>query len=365
MAAITKRISPRTGNISYRVQIRMRGYERLEATFGRLVDARDWAKQTESDLKAGRHLEKIEAKKHTLEELIDRYVRDIVPRKKSGAKQARQLDWWKEHYGKRLLSDINPALVTEARDLLKRTGGRVKDAKGRPVSEEGASNATVNRYLAALSHVFTIASKEWQWVYDNPVLRVSRLKEPRGRVRYLKDGEQERLLEACKASKNPDLYPAVLLALSTGARRMEIWGVRWEQVDFEQELIVLHDTKNQERRVLPIKGRALEMLRERSRVRSLETDLVFPSRKDPKKPMDFRAPWEKALKQAEIENFRWHDLRHSCASYLAMSGATPGEIAAVLGHKTLQMVKRYAHIGEAHTASVVERMNKRFMAEGA
>ena len=75
--------------------------------------------------------------------------------------------------------------------------------------------------------------------------------------------------------------------------------------------------------------------------------------------MDLRNPWEKALKKAEITDFRFHDLRHSAASYLAMNGATPGEIAAVLGHKTLQMVKRYAHLSEAHTASVVASMNAR------
>ncbi len=364
MATIVKRKSKRTGKVTYRVQIRMKGFDRLEATFDRRTDARDWAHQTEADLKAGKHIERAEAKKHTLNDVIERYVENVAPMKKSGMKQARQLDWWKERYGERLLSDITPALITEARDILKREGGRVQDAKGRPIPEDGASNATVNRYLAALSHVFTVASKEWQWVRDNPVLKVSRLKEPRGRVRYLENGEQERLLEACKASKNPDLYPAVILALSTGARRMEIWGVRWDQVDFPRELIVLHETKNQERRVLPIKGRALEILRERSRVRSLESDLIFPSRKDPKKPMDLRAPWEEALKQAGIENFRWHDLRHTAASFLAMNGATPGEIAEVLGHKTLQMVKRYSHLSEAHTATVVESMNKRFL-EGA
>lgn len=363
MANIEKRIG-KTGKVSYRAYIRLRGYPATSATFARLTDAKDWAQQTEADMKAGRHIERAEAKKHTLTELIERYCETVLPQKKSAATQKQQLEWWKDQYGEHLLSDITPALITEGRDRLEKKKSD-KESKGRRLKAgKGLSAASVNRYLAALSHVFTVASKEWQWVENNPVLKVSRKKEPRGRIRFLSDSERESLLNCCKGSSNPSLYPAVLLALSTGARRMEIWGLKWAQVDFSREVIVLHETKNDERRVLAIKGKALEVLRDLSMIRSLETDLVFPSLHDAKKPIDLRAPWSEALKKANIKDFRWHDLRHSAASYLAMSGATPGEIAAVLGHKTLQMVKRYAHLSEAHTASVVERMNKRFM-EGA
>ena len=109
---------------------------------------------------------------------------------------------------------------------------------------------------------------------------------------------------------------------------------------------------------------ALELLRERSKVRRIDTELVFPGRIDPSKPVDLRSPFETALKRAGIEDFRWHDLRHSAASYLAMNGASLAEIAEVLGHKTLAMVKRYTHLSEAHTAGVVERMNARIFAKG-
>jgi integrase len=84
--------------------------------------------------------------------------------------------------------------------------------------------------------------------------------------------------------------------------------------------------------------------------------MVFPGR-IPGEPVNIENHWQKALKTAGIENFRFHDLRHSAASYLAMNGATLPEIAGVLGHKSLQMVGRYAHLSEAHTANVVERMN--------
>ena len=226
--------------------------------------------------------------------------------------------------------------------------------------------ATIVRYLAVLSHVFGVAVKEWGWLEDNPLAKVRKPKEPRGRVRFLSDDERERLLAECK--RNPDLYAAVVLALSTGGRRMEILGLRWSQVDLIRRVAVLHETKNGERRVLPLTGPALELLRERSRVRRVDTDLVFPGRVKPRrssdhktlsepKPIDLRTPFATALRRAGIQDFRWHDLRHSAASYLAMNGASLAEIAEVLGHKTLQMVRRYAHLSEAHTAGVLERMN--------
>jgi integrase len=84
-------------------------------------------------------------------------------------------------------------------------------------------------------------------------------------------------------------------------------------------------------------------MRDHAKVRRIDTDLVFPGH-NPQQPIDLRAPWEAALRQAGIEDFRWHNLRHSCASYLAMNNATLAEIAEVLGHKTLSMVKRYSHL---------------------
>jgi integrase len=179
-------------------------------------------------------------------------------------------------------------------------------------------------------------------------------------VRFLDDAERERLLTACRESASPDLYPAVLLALSTGARQQEIIGLRWPQVDLARRMATLHETKNGERRVLPLAGPALDLLRERAKVRRIDSDLVFPGRTDPTKPVDLRTPFETALKRAGIADFHWHDLRHTAASYLAMNGASLAEIAEILGHKTLAMVKRYAHLSEAHTASVVEKMNARY-----
>jgi integrase len=152
----------------------------------------------------------------------------------------------------------------------------------------------------------------------------------------------------------------VVLALSTGMRQGEIMGLTWDVVDLNRGRAILHETKNGERRAVAIAGHALDLLKELGKVRRIDTALLFPAKGiTPKKPMDLRTPWEAAVKKAELADFHFHDLRHSAASYLAMNGASLAEIAEVLGHKTLQMVKRYAHLSEGHTARVVESMNSK------
>lgn len=112
---------------------------------------------------------------------------------------------------------MTPALISEQRAHL---------AKGTTVRHKKRSPATVNRYLISLSHVFTMAVREWGWMEQNPVQRVSKLKEPRGRVRFLSDEERDRLIKACRGSSDARLLPLVILAISTGARRGELVGLR-------------------------------------------------------------------------------------------------------------------------------------------
>ena len=353
MAYIQQRVTI-DGRTRYRALVRLKGHPAQTATFERKTDARRWAQQTEAAIREGRHFKSSEAKRHTLAELVDRYVRNVLPNKpKSLRIQTQQLAWWKEQIGNYTLADVTPALVAECRDKL---------ARGITPQKQQRSPATVNRYMAVLSHAFTIAVKEWGWLDDSPMRKVTKPRESAARVRFLTDDERTRLLQACEDSKNPHLYTVVVLALSTGARKSEIINLGWKDVDLNRGMIVLHETKNRERRALPLTGRALELIKELSKVRRLDTDLLFPGH-DPRQPMDLRAPWEAALKKAGIEDFRFHDLRHSAASYLAMSGASLMEIADVLGHKTLQMVKRYAHFSEQHTAGVVARMNEKIFGE--
>ena len=349
MAYIQERKSE-DGKIRYRVQVRLRGFPVTTATFERKTDAKLWAQQTESAMRQGRYFKTSESKKHSLAELVDRYIEQIIPTKpKNATVCTAQLLWWKKQIGHCLLSDITPALIGQYRDKLLQ--GITK--KGTP-----RSPATTVRYLAALSHALTIATKEWGWVDDNSMRKVTKPKEPRGRVRFLSDEEREVLLVACKASTNAYLYPVVVLALSSGMRRGEVMNLRWPDIDLQRGRIILHETKNGERRLVPVSGLALQLLQKLDKTRRIDTNLLFPAN-DPSQPIDLRFPWEKALKMAGIEDFRFHDLRHSAASYLAMNSASLAEIAEILGHKTLSMVKRYAHLSESHISKVLGRMNEK------
>jgi len=350
MANIEERRN-RDEQITYRAKIRLKGYPAQTATFNRKTDAKKWVQQVESAIREGRYFKTSEAKRHTLSEVIDRFVKNELPKLPKVQKlMTSQLLWWKNQIGHHILSDVTPALIAELRDKLYKQGTSTK---------RDIKSATVNRYLTALSIAFSTAVKEWGWLDDTPMRKVKKLKEPKERVRFLEDKERARLLEACKISVNPYLYTITVLAFSTGARKMELLNIKWKDIDFNRSVITLHETKNEERRILPLTGYALELINKMSRVRRIDTQLLFPSKKNPNKPINIRDPWLKALKKAEIEDFRFHDLRHSAASYLAMDGASLAEIAEVLGHKTLQMVKRYAHLSEAHTAKVVARMNEK------
>jgi len=337
------------GKKRYRAQIRMRGYPIQSATFERKTDAKKWAQDTESSIRDGRHFKTSEAKRHTVNEMIDRYMKSVLPSKGYQAyNQKPQFIWWKGQIGDYTLADASPALIAECRDRL---------GEGNTHLKKQRSPATVNRYMAALSHCFSIAVKEWGWLDDSPMRKVRKMKEPRGRVRFLSDDERRKLLDACGKSDNPHLYTIVVLALSTGARQGEILSLRWDQVDLNRGQITLFETKNKEIRSLPLTGLALKLVKGMNKVRRIDTDLLFPGKRKIQ-PMSFRRSWEISLETSKIKNFRFHDLRHSAASYLAMNGATLTEIAEILGHKTLQMVKRYAHLSESHTRKVVAKMNK-------
>jgi integrase len=337
MANIQRR-ARQTGAFSYRVQVRLKG-QTLSATFATKADARQWATKVESGIQ--RQHAPNPAVNLTLGELLERYRHDVLPNKRlrTQANQAQHLEWWTRTLGPRPMADVTPARLGMCRDEL----------------AQERSAGTVNQYLRTLSHAFTVATREWGWLEANPLRRVQYLPEPRGRVRFLSDDERHRLLEACRASTNRMLYPVVVLALSTGCRKMEILGLTWPQVDMQRAMITLYHTKNGECRSIPITGQAFDVMQAHARVRRIDTALVFP-RADGRRPVDIRHAWYAALRQAGIDDFRFHDLRHSTASYLAMNGATLVEIADVLGHKTLSMVKRYSHLSEGHTRQVLSRM---------
>jgi integrase len=330
---------------SYRVQVRKGGFPPITASFERKTDADKWAKATEADMDRRRYFPQHEAERHTLTELVDRQLEAVkLDRPHDYGRQRVILGWWKANLGAHTLATISPEILAKHRDELQ--------------TKEGLAPGTVNRYLSALSKAFTNAVKEWHWLPDNPLSRVNKKPEPRGVVRFLSDDERKNLLDACRNSEYKPLYLIVLFALTTGMRRGELLGLRWPDVDLERRVAVLHNTKNGERRSVPIVPEVAELLREHGKVRKLDNDLVFAT--DSAEGWLFDKAWYQALKDAEIKDFRFHDLRHTAASYLAMSGATTAEIAAVLDHRTLQMVKRYAHLSDQHTGTVVERMTRKY-----
>lgn len=335
MAAIEKRKNA-DGSFSYRAKVRLKGHEPVSASFERKTDATEWAKKIEADQKDRRYFGA--SKRHTLTELIERYKTDELHKLKSAKTVGARLDYWKDSIGKRLLSDVTHDVLMKARDTLKATpterGGKVR------------SGADVNRTLAALSSALSYGTKELRWIATNPLKDVRKFSESKGRVRYLSDEELPKLLAACKASASKHLLLAVCLALSTGARKSEVLGLGWKQVDLKAQTALLGDTKNGDARALPVVGTALQLLKERAKVRTLKEDRIFPptARSTKSEYFDLRKAWDAAVKTAELEDFHWHDLRHTAASYLAMSGVSPLEISKLLGHRTMAMVSRYAHL---------------------
>lgn len=352
MANIEKRTT-KDGKTTFRVKVRIRGHRPVSATFSSLTKAKRWGLQTEAAIRERRYFRSAAAEKHTVADMIDRFQEnemDAYPKMKRI--MTGHLKWWRQELGHLALIDLTPSEIVGARDRLARRGTH---------QSERPAPGTVNRYLASLSIVATKASKEWGWLEDNPLRNVSKLREPKGRDRFLSDDERTALLSACMKSTNRELYTIVVLAISTGARRGELLNLRWRDVDLKSGSMALRETKNGEPRSIPLRSHALDLLKSHSKIKRLGSELLFPSSRDPSKPIEFRDPWNKAVKNAGLSDFRFHDLRHTAASYLAMTGASPLEIAAVLGHKTLQMVKRYAHLSKSHTSELVERMNNRFL----
>ncbi len=348
MATISKQLGKR--GTSYKVRIRKPNSPTVTKTFSSRNLAEKWARKTELAIEEGLYFDKVESGKHTIADLVDRYIKEDLQRLSESDWRIRkqQLTWWKDNIGKITLNRVSPALLVDHRNKLKTE----TNAKGKT-----RAGSTVNRYMAALSAAFGIATTEWQWMNENPFQKVRREKEPGGRIRFLSPEERTALLDACKNSKSKPLYLVVILALSTGMRQGEIMSLKWSQVDIKQKKITLLKTKNGEIRVVPLVGLASELLGSQSKIRNIKNPYVFPGRHHTHSEFP-RAGWESVVSNAKIENFKFHDCRHSAASELAMNGASLHEIAAVLGHKTLAMVQRYAHLSEQHTIAVVERMNK-------
>lgn len=308
----------------------------------------------------------LDAHPRSVSELLDRYMGAYRGRDPS---IVRRLAFWRLRLGDLALEDVTDEHVYQGLRHLRDTPALYfhgYDAEGRPVHKVKGERkpATVNRYLAAIGGAFSWAVRERQVPrgWESPCRRGLRLPgDAPGVVRFLGDDERVRLLAACRASKWPRLYALVLMALTTGARRGELLGLRWESIDFRRHEASVATTKNGDAKVLPLVPAVLEELRgfhatDRARFKlGAPSQFVFRANRG-KGPCHCEPFWYQALADARVSGFRFHDLRHSCASYLAQNGASLLEIADVLGHKQLAMTKRYSHLTTATKKALVGRV---------
>jgi integrase len=366
MASIQRLVSPLTGETSYRAQVRVKGRSSESATFPNRKEAQAWAASIETAIREGKHFPHAAAKRTRLDALADDYTKTVLSEfePKERATRTQQLTWWIAKLGGLSLAEITADRISKARDEIAAetfARGKVKinkkTGKLNVPKRYKRSGATVNRYIATLSHVLSFAVKERRLLDRNPVGDIARKKETRGRTRFLSDDERGALLEACTKSEWPALRSLVLLAITTGARRGELIGLRWSDVDVKAGRALVAETKNGEQRVLPLAGKALEALRELKLQGSARSEFVFAQPSGlPGAYEHFDAHWYAALEAAGITDFHFHDLRHTTASMLATQGASLLEIADVLGHRTLAMVKRYSHLVVDHKARVIDRL---------
>ncbi len=258
-----------------------------------------------------------EAERTTLAEALDRYGREVSPLKKSGKVELYRIGTLKkDKIAKLLLSAIRGADLAEYRDRRLAVG---------------LSASAVRLELAIISNLYTVASREWRMEgLVNPVLAVKKPSAAKGRDRRLLPGEEIRLLAEC----GDKLRPVVRFALETAMRRGELLALRWENVDLQHRTARLIDTKNGEDRTVPLSTHAVDILKHLPRNIS---GRVFGG-------VDISHSFAAACRRAGIKGLRFHDLRHEATSRLVEKGLNHMQVAAITGHKTLQMLKRYTHL---------------------
>lgn len=273
----------------------------------------------------GQYFEQAAARFHTFPELMDRYEQEHVARKLRHRGLKGYMKNLRAFFGDQTLAEITPKQIVAYKNK------RYTD---------GVAPATINRELANLKKAFNLAMREWEWCHQNPVMRVSMEKENNKRDRWLSEEEENRLLASCA----PWLHDLVTFALHTGMRMGEILELTWRGVDVTRRTVTVMRSKNGERRTIPVNETVLGVLKEKSKVRSLASDRVFCSQAfTPMESGHLRRSFRLALSKAKIEEFRFHDLRHTFATRLVQAGIDLYKVQQLLGHKSPIMTQRYAH----------------------
>jgi len=280
---------------------------------------------------------------------LDRYIKDVSVTKKASTHvhEIGTAKILKTYLGKYNLAGITPDIVSKYRDFR---------------LAEGLSNNSVRLELALLSHLFTIAIKEWgMGLTYNPVSSIRKPSPGKGRNRRLIGDEEKRLLKACDEHSNPMLGWMVRLAIYTAMRLGEIKRLTRKQVNLDKNSITLFDTKNNEMRTIPLTLKARNTLLEALNysVRPIDTDLIFfgePGRDGKRRPYTINKFWTQALQRAGIEDLRFHDLRHEATSRFVEAGLSDQEVSSITGHKSMQMLKRYTHLRTENLSAKIQHI---------
>jgi integrase len=319
---------------------------RVRKNFPLRKDAEAYLGKAQAAIKERRYHHVFEVRQDavtTFNELADRYVENFGSQRSFEGFKRHVVRDLRKVFGERQLSEITYLDLETYRNQRK-----AKPTKaGKP-----RADASVNRDMAILGHMLNKAV-EWGMLEASPLEKGKRLmfKENNQRLRFLSEEEIERLLQSC----TPHLRPIVEVALLTGMRREELLGLKWEQV--RNGFIYLTETKAGKSRQIPINERSAQILRELRQKNQLKTPYVFCS-SDGKRFLRVKRSFASACRRAGIEEFRFHDLRHTFASHLVMKGASLKAVQELLGHADLKMTMRYAHLSKTHLREAVALLDK-------
>jgi integrase len=278
----------------------------------------------------GKWFERLLGGEKTFREMMEKYLAEhSIPKKASSERDRSSLTHLLPFFGGYVLSEIAPKLINQYKATRR---------------EEGASPCTINRELALMKHSFNLAIREWEWIRESPLQKISMEREPPARDRWLTCEEEEYLLSVCPLW----LKELIIFAIETGCRKGELLSLEWRNVDLFKRVVTVLGKKTGERRTIPLTKKAFEVLKEkekvRVKVRLIKEDLVFTHSVGQRVNIyTLRSAFEDALKRAKIEGFRFHDLRHTFASRLAQMGTDPYAIQKLMGHKTFTTTQGYAH----------------------
>lgn len=352
----------KTASGMWKAVIRKTGFPTTIKTFRLKRDAEDWARATEDEMVRGMFIKRGPSERLTFEAAMKRYLAEVTPTKRAFTQQGerRCAKPLVAFFGKYALAGITSELVAEYRD--KRLAGEDRpDGQGN--AQPRAAN-TVRIELALLGHLFTIAIKEWNvgLVY-NPVHNIRRPAPGPGRNRRLAAGEEKRLMAAVDAHSNPMLRWIVTIAIETGMRSSEIATLKVGQVDARRRIVRLLETKNTSPRTVPLTRKAAAALKEALAhpLRPKDCELIFfgePGREGKRRPYNFNKVWGEIKERVGLDDLRFHDLRHEAVSRLVEAGLSDQEVAAISGHRSMQMLRRYTHLRAEDLVGRLDRIKR-------